>query len=147
MRLPDTAICTLLGLFAACSSPPPSPLQEVTPAQVKFVEVLGPGGSSGDIGSSHDVETFLRGLRDLEPFQTGKVSPQLEISVIMHVGEPVSLRMGPDHIGPNVPASDVVWRWRLREEAPYRIARAALEAGFDDAGAAEQSVAPDEARD
>ena len=63
---------------------------------------------------------------NLEPFKTGKVSPDLDIDVVLHQGSPIHLRMGRDHIGPAVPGSDVVWRWRLRDEAPYALARGAL---------------------
>jgi len=50
----------------------------------------------------------------------------LDIDVVLHQGSPIHLRMGRDHIGPAVPGSDVVWRWRLRDEAPYTLARGAL---------------------
>jgi len=115
----------IVGLTLGCGAPPVSPLQGVAAEHVKAVVVRG-NNATGQLTHAEHVEAFVRGLHDLEPFKTGKVSPDLDIDVVLHQGSPIHLRMGRDHIGPAVPGSDVVWRWRLRDETPYALARGAL---------------------
>jgi hypothetical protein len=82
--------------------------------------VQGLNGRSVEINDPEEIRLFVDGLRGLQPFKEGKVVPELELTVSFNDAPPLRLRMGKDHIGPAVPASDVVWRWRFADDALYR---------------------------
>ncbi len=111
--------CALL--VVACDRPTDPPLEGIAPDTVRSILVQGLKGRIVEITDPEQIRFFVDGLRGLQPFKEGKVVPELELTVRFNDAPPLPLRMGKDHIGPAVPASDVTWRWRFADDSLYRF--------------------------
>ena len=104
------AVVTCLMLLDACKAET-SPLSELRVSDVRAIDVADHDGRRVQITDPEGIQFFVGGAKGLRAKKDFKVNPEFEIVVQKRDGGSIRLRMGRDHIGPDVPASAGVTRW------------------------------------
>lgn len=115
-----TAISVAVSLTSSCTRQA-EPLSALNGQPLRAISVEDITGYKVTLTSHEDLEFVTSHLTGLEVRREFKISHEFNLDFYPPQGAPLRLRLGENHVGPDVPASAMADRWYFKDRTLYEF--------------------------